>query len=46
MPKSDQTAIVELLAVRGREGFAAAWLRRRSLDWAGDMLTPNEEVSS
>jgi type IV secretion system protein TrbE len=46
MPKSDQTAIEELLALRGREGFAAAWLRRKGLDWAGDMLTPNEEVSS
>jgi hypothetical protein len=46
MPKSDQTAIEELPAVHGREGFAAAWLRRKGLDWAADMLTPNEEVSS
>ena len=44
--KTDQTAIEEILAAHGRDGFAAAWLRRKDLDWAADMLTRNEEVSS
>ena len=44
--KTDQTAIEEVLAAHGRDGFAAAWLRRKDLDWAADMLTRNEEVSS
>jgi hypothetical protein len=34
MPKSGQAAIEELLVVGGREGFAAAWLRK-GLDWVG-----------
>jgi hypothetical protein len=34
--KTDQTAIEEILAAHGRGGFAAAWLRRRDLDWAAD----------
>ncbi|WP_299864064.1 conjugal transfer protein TrbE [uncultured Roseobacter sp.] len=42
--KSDQAAIAETLAEHGRAGFAAAWLRRRGLDWAvellGDTITP------
>ena len=37
--KSDQTAIEELLAKHGRDGFAAAWLRQKDLDWAAEMLT-------
>jgi type IV secretion system protein VirB4 len=40
--KTDQTAIAELLTDDGRERFAAAWLRRRELDWAADMLTERE----
>ena len=44
--KTDQTTIEEVLAAHGRAGFAAAWLRRKDLDWAADMLTRNEEVSS
>ena len=44
--KSDQTAIEELLAEHGRDGFAAAWLRRKDLDWAAEMLTRTKEVSS
>ena len=43
--KSDQTAIAEVFAASGRDGFAAAWLRRKGLDWAADMLT-NPELSS
>ncbi len=42
--KSDQAAIAETLAEHGRAGFATAWLRRRGLDWAvellGDTITP------
>ncbi|MBN9993890.1 hypothetical protein JJD03_14885, partial [Listeria monocytogenes] len=44
--KSDQTAIEELLAEHGRGGFTAAWLRRKDLDWAADMLTHNQETTS
>jgi len=31
--KADQTAIAEILAARGRDGFLAAWLRHRRLAW-------------
>ena len=44
--KTDQTAIEEILAAHSHAGFAAAWLRRKDLDWAADMLTRKEEVSS
>ena len=45
--KSDQSAITECFAQHGRDGFAAAWLRRKDLDWAADMLTHNNrEISS
>lgn len=37
--KSDQAAIAETLTEHGHEGFAAAWLRRRGLDWAVELLT-------
>jgi len=43
--KTDQTATDELFAAHGRDGFAAAWLRRKDLDWAADMLTSDQEVS-
>ncbi len=38
--KADQAAIAEVFADTGRDGFAAAWLRRRGLDWAAEMLGP------
>ncbi|MDQ2862012.1 MAG: conjugal transfer protein TrbE, partial [Pseudomonadota bacterium] len=45
--KTDQAAIAEVLAEHGRTGFAAAWLRRKGLDWAADMLTLSpSEISS
>jgi type IV secretion system protein VirB4 len=44
--KTDQATIEDILAAHGRDCFAAAWLRRKDLDWAADMLTRNEEVSS
>jgi type IV secretion system protein TrbE len=44
--KSDQAAIAETLSASGRDQFAAAWLRRKGLDWAATMLmTPHEETS-
>jgi type IV secretion/conjugal transfer VirB4 family ATPase len=43
--KSDQAAIAEVFAASDRDGFAAAWLRHKGLDWAADMLS-NQEVSS
>jgi type IV secretion system protein VirB4 len=38
--KSDQTRIAELVADHGSDGFAAAWLRHRSLEWAAELLPP------
>lgn len=39
--KTDQAAISDLLAIHGRSGFAAAWLRHRGLDWAIELLGPD-----
>ncbi|MCA3564729.1 MAG: conjugal transfer protein TrbE [Methylocystis sp.] len=36
--KTDQTAIAETLMRHGRSGFARAWLERRGLTWAAEML--------
>ena len=36
--KTDQLAIAEMTEAYGTAGFAAAWLRHRSLGWAADML--------
>lgn len=36
--KHDQLAIDGLLDAHGRDGFAAAWLRHRGLEWAADLL--------
>jgi type IV secretion system protein VirB4 len=44
--KSDQLRIAELMETHGRAGFAAAWLRARDLDWAADLLTTPEEITS
>jgi type IV secretion system protein VirB4 len=38
--KADQAAITDILAEHGRDGFAAAWLARRGLDWAVELLGP------
>jgi type IV secretion system protein TrbE len=38
--KTDQAAIADLLAAHGRSDFAVAWLRRRELDWAAQLLEP------
>ena len=38
--KTDQIRIAELVAAHGREGFAAAWLQIRSLEWAAELLPP------
>jgi len=38
--KTDQTAISEVIAEHGREGFAPAWLGRKGLDWAADLVGP------
>lgn len=42
--KTDQAAIAEILGREGREGFAAAWLRLKGLDWAAEMIE-RQEVS-
>ena len=36
--KSDQTLIANLVAEHGRDGFLAAWLRERGVDWAADLI--------
>ena len=38
--KTDQAQIAELLAARGRAGFAAAWLTHRGLGWAANLVRP------
>lgn len=38
--KTDQAAIDRIVAEHGREGFLAAWLRHRRVDWAADLI-PN-----
>ena len=45
--KTDQAAIAEtLLSLTARDRFAAAWLRRKGLDWAADMLTNLDQETS
>ncbi|PYE86695.1 conjugal transfer protein TrbE [Phyllobacterium leguminum] len=36
--KSDQSAIARVFAEHGRDGFLAAWLRHRGIDWAADLI--------
>jgi len=36
--KSDQAAIARIHAEHGRDGFLAAWLRHRGVDWAADLI--------
>ncbi|MDP1962072.1 MAG: conjugal transfer protein TrbE [Reyranella sp.] len=43
--KTDQAAIAETLAAQDSDGFAAAWLRRKGLEWAATLLTTSEETS-
>lgn len=38
--KTDQIAIERIVAEHGRDGFLAAWLRHRGVDWAADLI-PN-----
>ncbi|MGY3539811.1 type IV secretion/conjugal transfer VirB4 family ATPase [Bradyrhizobium sp. USDA 4515] len=38
--KTDQAAIDRIVAEHGRQGFLAAWLRHRGVDWAADLI-PN-----
>jgi type IV secretion system protein VirB4 len=42
--RTDQRQIEDLFAAHGRDGFAAAWLRHRSLDWAADLLPHEPET--
>ncbi|WP_375788578.1 conjugal transfer protein TrbE [Bradyrhizobium sp. Pha-3] len=46
--RTDQAAIANLLAEHGRDGFLAAWLRRRDAGWAADLIPnlTNLETSS
>ncbi|MDX3925932.1 MAG: conjugal transfer protein TrbE [Shinella sp.] len=38
--KSDQSATARVFTEHGRDGFLAAWLRLRGVDWAADLI-PN-----
>jgi len=41
--KTDHAAITDILVEHGRDGFAAAWLARRDLDWAVELLGPSHD---
>ena len=48
--KTDQAAIAEVMLDHDQDRFAAAWLRRKGLDWAADLLnvepsTPHNVVT-
>ncbi|WP_026784633.1 conjugal transfer protein TrbE [Pleomorphomonas koreensis] len=36
--KTDQVALATVFAEHGRDGFLDAWLRRRGLNWAADLI--------
>ena len=36
--KSDQSLIAEILAKHDRDGFLAAWLKARGVEWAADLI--------
>ncbi|WP_308720789.1 conjugal transfer protein TrbE [Komagataeibacter xylinus] len=38
----DQTAIDRIFSRHGRDGFAAAWLAHKGVEWAVEMLNPGE----
>jgi type IV secretion/conjugal transfer VirB4 family ATPase len=40
--KADQAAIANVLAKHNRDEFAAQWLRHKGLDWAADLLPPED----
>ncbi|PWJ76334.1 type IV secretion system protein VirB4 [Pseudaminobacter salicylatoxidans] len=51
--KSDQALIDEIFAEHGRDGFLAAWLKARGVDWAADLIpdlsnlaTESDDLSS
>ena len=37
--KSDHTLIAQIGAEHGRDGFLAAWLRERGVEWAAELIT-------
>jgi len=44
--KSDQSLIAETLAEHGRDGFLAAWLRARGVEWAADLIPDLTNLAS
>jgi type IV secretion/conjugal transfer VirB4 family ATPase len=44
--KADQAAIAKVLASVGKRGFAAAWLRTKSLAWAANLLPGGSAASA
>lgn len=46
--KTDQADIARIVAGHGRDGFLAAWLRHRQVDWAADLIPDltNLEIAS
>ena len=34
----------ELIAAHGEEEFADSWLRAKGLDWAADLIGPNNPI--
>ena len=42
--KADQVQMDEVMDVVGPDGFAAAWLAAKGLDWASDLIADREAV--
>ncbi len=40
--KPDQALMTELIAAHGEDEFADSWLRAKGLDWAADLIVPDE----
>jgi type IV secretion system protein VirB4 len=44
--KSDQALISSILAEHGRNGFLAAWLKARGVDWAAELIPDLDNLAS
>ena len=44
--KSDQALISNILAEHGRDGFLAAWLKARGVEWAADLIPDLANVAT
>ncbi|SFX98169.1 type IV secretion system protein VirB4 [Paracoccus pantotrophus] len=44
--KSDQALIGQIFAEHGRDGFLAAWLKARGVDWAADLIPDLDNLAT